>query len=340
MIKNIHVNHVTSPLLKWQAGFSLVELMVAIALGIFLVIGVTNILFSGQQSFNATNRIARVQENGQLAKNMLINDLKRARYMGANVELQNLGGSVGASAIASTCNRGNTTWGSMVEQGLFGLDNNQIDDNGTTYGCITAINANPGIRIAGTDILTIRYASPWQPTTFNANTLYIRSSFTASWIFAGSNAGDVDNNEQSSNIAGVNDTDPINSTHELIAYSYYVGDSGRDCPEGSSIPSLFRVSLDNNFRPRQVEEIFPGIENFQVQFSTDGSTYVDANAITDWDAVRSTQIWLLARSECPEGGHNDDRSYSSPGTTPDVSNYIPGDSYRREEYTSIISHRN
>ena len=339
MTRKSYTTSLTLQSLKKYTGFSLVELMVAIALGIFLVLGVTNILFSGQQSFNATNRIARVQENGQLAKNMLIDDLKRARYMGPNIELQNLAGTAIAANpnvvdSAPTCN---ANWGLMIRQGLFGLDNNDIDNNGAIYACITGINVNPGIRVPGTDILTVRYASPWQATIFNAQALYIRSTFTNSWIFTGNNVNNAANDEQSSGIAGVTDTDPINSTHELIAYSYYVGNSGRQCA-GQAIPSLFRVGLDNNGQPQR-EEIFPGIEDFQVQFSVDGTTYQDADAVTDWSTVRATQIWLLARSECQEGGHNDNRTYTLAGIdyTPNNGN---GDGFRRQLYTSISSHRN
>ena len=340
MIKKMYARNSMSPSLRLHSGFSLVELMVAIALGIFLVLGVTNILFSGQQSFNATNRIARVQENGQLAKNMLIDDLKRARYMGPNIELQNLAGTAGPVAPAPTvCNKDNN-WGRMVAQGLSGIDDGQIDN--TVYQCITGINPNTaGAYIRG-DILTVRYASPWQVTTFNADALYIRSTFTASWIFTGNNENNPANREQSSGIAGVTDTDPISSTHELIAYSYYVGNSTRQCA-GQVIPSLFRISLDNNGQP-QTEEIFPGIENFQVQFSTDGITYNNANNVPDtdgdgspWNDVVATQIWLLARSECPEGGFTDDEIREMPTG---VNLPAPNDGFRRQLYSSVISHRN
>ena len=341
MIKKIPVKNVMPQLPKLQSGFSLVELMVAIALGVFLVLGVTNILFSGQQSFNATTRIARVQENGQLAKNMLIDDLKRARYMGPNIELQNLAGTTGpVAAVPTACNSGDNTWGRMVTQGLSGIDNGQI--NNTVYQCITTINPNNSGAYVQGDILTVRYASPWQATAFNAQALYIRSTFTNSWIFTGNNVNNAANDEQSSGIAGVNDTDPINSTHELITHSYYVGDSTRQCA-GEPISSLFRVRLTSGI-PR-TEEIFPGIEDFQVQFSPDGINYFNANNVPDvdgdgspWNDVVATQIWLLAKSECPEGGFTDNDGTRQMPTG--VNLPAPGDGHRRQLYTSIISHRN
>ena len=122
MTNNIHSMNSAPQALKQQGGFNLVELMVAIFLGIFLVLGVTNILLSDQMSFNAANRIARIQENGHLAKNMVFNDLKRARYMGANIELKALGGTEGSEVAAKTCVDDDTSWGRMVEQGLLGID--------------------------------------------------------------------------------------------------------------------------------------------------------------------------------------------------------------------------
>ena len=337
MIKKIYARNSISQLLRLQNGFSLVELMVAIALGVFLVLGVTNILFSGQQSFNATNRIARIQENGQLAKNMIINDLKRARFMGVNTTLNDdnsgpLGSLQNAVAVAPTCDN---TWGQMIEQGLFGLDDNDIDTNGATYACITNIgNGTVGSRIRG-DILTVRYASPQEIANVNVfalnpTRLYIRNSLSpsASWIFTGQN-------EDISTRA----LHPIMSDHELMAFSYYIGDSNRpNCAGNGNIPSLFRIRLDATGQPMR-EELFPGMEDFQVQFSVDGTTYQDADAVTDWSTVRATQIWLLARSECQEGGHNDNRTYTLAGIdyTPNNGN---GDGYRRQLYTSVINHRN
>jgi type IV pilus assembly protein PilW len=330
--KNNHTIHLASQLLKRHSGFNLIELMVAMVIGVFLLAVVGSIVWSAQLSFSTSNRLVRVQENGHLAKNMVTNDLKRARYMGSNMVLDtaNLSGSEGPEAPAGECDPADTTWARMVKQGLFGVDDGQITGAGvSTYACITALVSGAGSYKRG-DILTVRYAAPWDVSTFVDDKLYIRSSFVSSWIFLGKDESTASNDESSF-------SDPIKDVHELIAYSYYIGDSGRVCNSISGtavVDSLFRVSI--NAGKTITEEIFPGIEDFQVQFSTDGIAYVNADGITDWDAVVATQIWLLAKSECEEIGLVDNNIRTLAGVTRPA----PNDGFRRELYYSFVNHRN
>jgi prepilin-type N-terminal cleavage/methylation domain-containing protein len=301
-----------------QHGFSLVELMVALLLGVFMVLALTTVLTSSQQSFGTSSLLAGVQENGQLAKNMLVNDLKRARYMGKNIDLNasNTKGTLGATTVAASCNN-DTSWGRMVEQSLFGLDDNEGlsglgNDQDALYACITSVADDAtGVYMTG-DILTVRYASPWKVTTFEANRLYIRGTLTSSWIFDGVSRNHDDNDEI---VVGGGTSDLIKSTHELLAYSYYVGSSGRKCL-GDVIPSLFRVRLDKRGKPLS-EELFPGIYDLQVTYTTDGVSYLGADDVNDWDTVIATQFVLKARSECKDSGE-----------------------FRRATYSSTIRHRN
>jgi prepilin-type N-terminal cleavage/methylation domain-containing protein len=329
--KNNHTIHLASQLLKRHSGFNLIELMVAMVIGIFLLAVVGSIVLSAQLSFNTSNRLVRVQQNGHLAKNMVTNDLKRARYMGSNMVLDaaNLFGTEGQEAPAAGCDTTTTTWARMVMQGLFGVDDVQIA-GGSTYACITALVSGAVGSYKRGDILTVRYAAPWDVSTFVDDKLYIRSSFVSSWIFLGINESNASNDESSF-------PDPIKDVHELIAYSYYIGDSGRDCNSINGtvdVDSLFRVSI--NAGNPTTEEIFPGIEDFQVQFSTDGIVYVDANNVTDWDAVVATQFWLLAKSECEEIGLVDNNIRTLAGVTRPA----PNDGFRRELYYSFVNHRN
>ena len=56
----------------------MVELMVAMALGVFLLYALIEILLNGKQSFGSANHLSRLQENGRIATNLLVSDMKRA----------------------------------------------------------------------------------------------------------------------------------------------------------------------------------------------------------------------------------------------------------------------
>lgn len=65
-----------------QDGLSLVELLVAMAVGLFLVGGIIQVLVSGKASYRLGEAEARVQENGRFAIQLLATDLRAARSAG------------------------------------------------------------------------------------------------------------------------------------------------------------------------------------------------------------------------------------------------------------------
>jgi type IV pilus assembly protein PilW len=63
---------------RTQRGMSLVELMVAITLGIFLIWGVTQSFLTSKQVYRLQQGMARIQENGRLAQEFLGYDIRNA----------------------------------------------------------------------------------------------------------------------------------------------------------------------------------------------------------------------------------------------------------------------
>lgn len=302
-----------------QGGFSMVEILIAMLLGLFLVAALVQILIEGKQSFASANHLSRLQENGRIATSMIVTDLKRAGYMGGNSDVPNIYGTedqirttVSGGDPYSTCPANSTEWGRMIQRRVVGLD-----DTSAGYDCIDGASYLRG------DILAVRYASPWIVDDFEDGRLYLRSNLFEGKIFSGDNENDAQNQM----------SDPIGMTeHDLLAYAYYVGDSTRTC-SGRVVPSLFRVRLDDNGQPL-AEELLPGIEHFQVQYG-DGQRYYDANNVADWDDVVTARIWLLVRSECPEGDYADGRTYTLGNQV-----YTPNDNYRRQLYSSVVMLRN
>ncbi len=65
-----------------QAGMTLVELLVAMALGAFLILGVVNVFLANKDSSQIETSLARLQENGRIALDLLVSDLRDAYYIG------------------------------------------------------------------------------------------------------------------------------------------------------------------------------------------------------------------------------------------------------------------
>jgi len=314
----ISLQKINSKILSRQRGVSIIELIVAMGLGLFLLFALVEILINGKQSFGSANNLSRLQENGRVAIDLLVSDLKRAGYVGGNSNVPQISGSTPPVLPTLNCPPTNTNWGLMIEQPIFG-----INDTRNGYGCIPAASYLRG------DILVVRHAAPWVETgALDAGRLYLRSSLFSGRTFIGS-AGAAGNAQ--------NDiSETPNSVRELQAHAYFVGPSGRTC-NGVAVPSLFRVSLSATGLP-VINVLLPGVENFQVQYGINNQ-YLNANnadiALADWPDVVTVRIWLLVRSECAETGYVDNSTY-----TMGDDNYVVADSFRRQLYSSVVMIRN
>ncbi len=65
-----------------QNGMTLIEIMVAMTIGLFLLAGVMQIFLGSQQSYRLQENLSRMQENGRFAMDFLTRDIRMAGSMG------------------------------------------------------------------------------------------------------------------------------------------------------------------------------------------------------------------------------------------------------------------
>jgi len=70
--------------LNKQAGLSLVELMVALLISSILLLGVLELFGSSSQSSRSANALARLQENGRLAMDLIAREARRSGFNGCD----------------------------------------------------------------------------------------------------------------------------------------------------------------------------------------------------------------------------------------------------------------
>lgn len=63
-------------------GFTLIEVMVSLMLGLFLLLGVTYVYVGSKQTYRSVSSMSRMQESGRLAFEYLTQDLRMAGYYG------------------------------------------------------------------------------------------------------------------------------------------------------------------------------------------------------------------------------------------------------------------
>jgi type IV pilus assembly protein PilW len=307
--------------LRWQGGLSLIELMIALLVGLLLLGGLIQIYVSSKQGYNAQEQLARMQESGRFAMDLITRDLRRAGYWGGNRNLAVITGNPGPATPAHSCGA-NDTWGRMVGWRVSGVNQDAAPGG---YNCASG-------HVAGTDILAVRYAgSEIIPDGIVVgNALFLRSTMCHGRVMTGALKGDSGNAITPDECSTSAHMLPV--VRRLVSHAYYIGDSGQSCGT-VAIPALFRVRLADNGLP-VTEQIATGVEQLQVRYLVNGA-YQDTVAAAEWPVVQAVRVWLLMRSECPESGLANATDYAVGDVT------VNGDDgFRRQLYVGTVMLRN
>jgi type IV pilus assembly protein PilW len=81
-----------------QAGLTLVEMMVAITVGLILLAGVIQIFASNKQTYRVQDATSRLQENGRFAVDMLRRDIRMAGFWGCNSNISTISSNLNSPA--------------------------------------------------------------------------------------------------------------------------------------------------------------------------------------------------------------------------------------------------
>ncbi len=314
-----------------QSGITLVELMVALAIGSFLMIGAVQIYNQSRQAFVINESIARVQETAQFAMDTIEADLRMASNWGRNSR----GLAVEGRAIIGNANPAGVPLPATDCAANWTLDLAlPIDGSNNAYELICAAT---GGSQANSDVVTIRRASV-SPAPLEAGRLQIQSTRIQGQIM-------------SDGLIPTGYTVANSATHNLIVTSYYVSPTSTLI---NGVPTLRRHRLIGGgaLGPRIVdEEVAPGVENLQIQLGVDvdqdntvdryvnpGDAIYDPNAVGYIPGARimTARIWMVVRGVGIEPGVQDERDYE-PG---DVDLGVQNDSYRRMQVSKTILLRN
>ncbi len=335
MQRNVHT-------LQRQTGLTLVELMVALAIGSFLIIGAVQIYNQSRQAFVVNESIARVQETAQFAMDTIEADLRMASNWGRNsrglaVEGRSLVGDANPLGLTVPLSAN----GSCGDDWAFDLGTPiDGDDNAYNLPCGAAGGAQPA-----SDQITIRRVSV-QPTPLEAGRLQIQSTRIQGELFeTGAVPGaflPVTNHP----VTGA----PSSATHNLMVNSYYVSPTSNLIP---GVPTLRRKTLTVRAGAPFIEdqEVAPGVENIQLQLGIDVDEdntvdrYVNpgddiynpsAAGYVPGARVLTARIWLVVRGVTTEFGLEDARNYQPGNANLGQMN----DSFRRLQVSKTILLRN
>ena len=312
-----------------ESGVTMVELMVSLAIGSFLMIGAIQVYNQSRQAYVINDSIARVQETAQFAMDTVEADLRMASNWGRHSRGMSVQGRSIVGDDNPLClnapNGCGADWALNLGRPLEGTNNNYAMPCGANNG------AQPN-----SDVITTRRATV-APTALDNGRLQIQTTRIQGQLF---DDGGIP--------AGFTVAD--SETHDLLINTYYVSPDSTLIP---GVPTLRRKSLifTGGNSVIQDQEVAPGVENMQIQFGIDVDDdntvdrYVNPGddifdpldaAFIPGANVITARIWLLVRGLTQEVGLNDLRDYE-PG---DVDLGVPNDDYRRLLVSKTILLRN
>ncbi|MCH8866573.1 MAG: PilW family protein, partial [Proteobacteria bacterium] len=240
-------NHSVPKVSRHQAGLTMVELLVALAIGSFLMIGSVQVYNQSRQAFVINESIARVQETAQFAMDTIEADLRMASNWGRNsralaVEGRSLNGNPNPNGLAAPTDCG-ADWALDLAMTVDG------DNNSWTLDCDPTGGLQPN-----SDMLTVRRASV-APAPLEAGRLQIQTTRIQGQLF-------------DDGVIPATFSPADSTTHNLLVNTYYVAANSTLIP---GVPTLRRKTLTMVGGVQQItdQEVAPGVENLQIQFGID-----------------------------------------------------------------------
>jgi type IV pilus assembly protein PilW len=294
-------------------GFTLIEIMISMLIGVVLIAGVIQVFITSKQSYRMQEELSRLQESGRFALDFLDRDIRMAGFRGC-----------ASKSPKSINNRlaGSANYAFNFNRPIEGFEASSQSGWTPAHNTATTLISNPK---PGSDIITIRRAGDDSvqilpgsvaggslllsrntvPGLRNCDVVMVSDCETAevfqiSTIEAGNlvNQGGCANTPASS---------PANSPakpsekayvggnlHKAITTSYYV----KQTPNGQD--ALYRKVSNNN----EDEELVEGVEQMQVYYGLDNDSdadslangYVPADQVNDWSKVVSVRVTLLLKT--------------------------------------------
>ena len=360
-------------------GLSLVELMIAMAIGLILMAGIAALMISSKRSYNVQNDLSGLQENARFATDFIGRDLRMAGYFGCAGNIP-----AGPATIPAPILRIQGTDNNGVNQSdvvlVSFVDTNRnafammhcpsFAEYGSFLGFATqAAYENAAVCPPPTQA-TFLAAAERTPLVIGTTALPFTSQFTirgeiftGDFVVASDCGGNGLYRVQAVSATGITVNPALERTYNnggqsygaqlrrLNQHRYYISQRTVQDTETQADKlylSLCRDNLALAAARNCAEELVEGVENMQVRYGVNlgmGAQpfqYVTANNVVDWSRVESIRITFLMRTLEQRFDQELDtkEDYAlDPGLSDNT--YDPPDDYRiRRIFTSTINLRN
>lgn len=337
-----------------QRGISLIELMIALVLGLLILFSMTVLFANTSRSRMELEKSNRQTENGRYASQLLAGNLRMAGYL-AEFDPSPLT----ITALTALPNPCATATADLIDALPLHVQGVNDATSATAPSCVSDLKS-------GTDVLVVRrvnscaagssgcaafangaphfQASLCAPATGGTELSYPvtgNADYAANYFTLATSSGSFTKHKSD-----------CTATAEVYRYNVHVYFIANNNESGDGIPTLKRAELGaGSF---SIVPLVEGIENLQIDYGIDSDNDGIPNAYTqnpggynscsandcvqNWRNVMTARINLLARNTELSAGHTDNRVYAL-GFNDDGSEKTAGafnDGYKRHVFSETV----
>ncbi|WP_266169528.1 PilW family protein [Dyella subtropica] len=308
-------------------GFTLIELMVALVLGLIVIGGVISIFLANQQSYRTNMALSDVQNGSRIAFEVMTRDIRQAGLTGCD----------NSGRVANVLNNSSSNWWSNWNNAVMGYDSSMTDPALTGLTAGTQVTGTDSLELLGVGNSGLSVASDQEPA----------ANFKLNETTSDLQAGDVIivcdpdhavilqiSDYNNSNVTLVHNTGgsitpgncskglgyptactttgtnyqygPNSQIAKLSAADWYIGTN----PLGGS--SLYRLSVTNvggAFGPPATpQEMVRNVASMAIAYhessGANSAKFVKASSVVDWSKVDAVQVTLTLKSTDQRAGTN------------------------------------
>ena len=310
---------------KSLSGFTLIELMIAMLLGLVVIGGVISVFLANQQVYRTNEALGDVQDGSRNAFELMAQDIRNAGLTGCDSSST---GNV-ITVLKNSPGGGGTTWWANWNNALIGY-------RGTVDPALTVGTAATN-QVAGTDSLELIGATDAGLSVFSHSTattlftlnetspdltsgdalivcdpqfaaIFQSTSYSATAKTVGYNTLTSTPGNYSNILAttGIPYTFGANALiAKLTAVDWYIGNSPVVSPPVVGGRSLYRVRLFNNggALSTTIDEMVRNVTSMNISYLQSGnSSFQPPSGITNWPAVTTVQVQLTLQSTDQHAG--------------------------------------
>lgn len=299
-------------------GFTLIELMVAMLLGLVVIAGVGSVFLSNQQVYRANKALSDVQDSSRIAFELLARDIRNAGLTACS----------NSSRVGNVLNLGpsnaGTTWWADWNNAIHGYaGDDAMVPVGTNKG--DRVSGTPSLQLIGGDEMSFSVASHdaasaqftlnESSTDLTSGDVFIVCDFDHAAIFQSSSfshsaktIGHATGGGNCSTGLGYPSVctaagnsysfSPNALVTRLNVSDWYIG---KGSLEGTS---LYRLGPTGGTPTRQ--EMVTGVTAIALSYRQTGlaAAFVDAASVTDWSAVTAVKVTLTVQGNDSRAGMN------------------------------------